>query len=261
MYFDTIKLTMSNEKIIRIWGGLGNQLFQYAFGKFLEKNYNYHIKFNLNWFKQQKHRKFLLNELLVFKNELVYEDDTFIDKIQNYKTENLYTYLVKKKIFLPTKKLIGYWQDLNFAEEININDFKKGFLSNNILNKEKYYVLHFRGGDFFKSKDHSVLDVDYYRKCLEIFNDSKIYCLTDDEKNLNEILEKLDNDNLKILNLSELDAFRTIVNSEGGIASNSTFCWWAAFLSKKKNWIFPKKWLKNKKLINQNLFIEGTLIL
>ena len=103
MYFDTIKLTMSNEKIIRIWGGLGNQLFQYAFGKFLEKNYNYHIKFNLNWFKQQKHRKFLLNELLVFKNELVYEDDTFIDKIQNYKTENLYTYLVKKKIFLPGK--------------------------------------------------------------------------------------------------------------------------------------------------------------
>ena len=252
---------MSKEKIVRIWGGLGNQLFQYSFCKYLERNFDYKIKLNLNWFYGQNQRKFILNDYLKIDYELINEDDCFKDKILNYKTENIYKYFIKKNIRFSPKKLIGYWQDLNFAKQLTEKNFKENLFINNDYTKEKYYVLHFRGGDFFKSKDHVVLNNKYYENCLELFKDEKIYCLTDDIKSMTEVLNKINRKNLELLKLGELDAFKLIVNSEGGIASNSTFCWWGAFLSKKKKWIFPKKWLKKKTLISQNLFIDGTLVL
>lgn len=192
---------------------------------------------------------------------MVNQSDVFFEKILSYKTENAYKYLIKNKIELFPKKLIGYWQDIDFASEISKKDLKENFFLKNQNIKEKYYIMHFRGGDFFKSRDHIVLKSDYYLKSLDLFKDEKIYCLTDDINSMTKILKKINRKNLKLMNLNELDAFKLIINSEGGIASNSTFCWWGAFLSEKKKWIFPKKWLKKKKLTDQNLFINGTLII
>ena len=53
---------MSNNKIIRIWGGLGNQLFQYSYGKFLEKKLEKEILFNIEWFNQSNKRRFILKD-------------------------------------------------------------------------------------------------------------------------------------------------------------------------------------------------------
>ena len=88
---------------------------------------------------------------------------------------------------------------------------------------------------FSKSRDHIVLKSDYYLKSLDLFKDEKIYCLTDDINSMTKILKKINRKNLKLMNLNELDAFKLIINSEGGIASNSTFCWWVHFYLKKKN--------------------------
>ena len=59
---------MSNNKIIRIWGGLGNQLFQYSYGKFLEKKLEKEILFNIEWFNQVI-KEFILKDILKFTNE------------------------------------------------------------------------------------------------------------------------------------------------------------------------------------------------
>ena len=57
---------LSNNKTIKIWGGLGNQLFQYAFGKYLEKNFIYNISFNISFYNNElSKKKFNLNDLLV----------------------------------------------------------------------------------------------------------------------------------------------------------------------------------------------------
>ena len=45
-------------KIVYIKGGLGNQLFQYAFANFLSRKFNFDITLNISWFHNQKLRKF-----------------------------------------------------------------------------------------------------------------------------------------------------------------------------------------------------------
>jgi len=252
---------MSKVKIVRIWGGLGNQLFQYSFGKYLEESFNLNIIYNIYWFKNSKKRKFVLQDILELTNPLIDEKENLIDLLLNYRSEKLYKFLLKKNInFLP-KKIIGYWQDIRFAKYLNKNCFKENFFKKDIKLNEEYYVLHFRGDDFYLSKDHLVLDIDYYQKSIKFFEDKKIYCISDDNKKLDVLMKKLRLNNIEKLELNELDSFRLICNSKGGIASNSTFCWWAAYLSSSKNWIFPKQWLKKKTLLKQNLYIDDTLIL
>ena len=253
---------MDSNKIIKIWGGLGNQLFQYSYAKYLEKKLDKKILFNIEWFKHSNNRKFILNEILRLTNQTSEKEISLLDKIINYRTERTYKFFCKRKInFLP-KTLIGYWQDIFFANYLDTSDFKDNFFNHNIQNLEKqYYVLHFRGGDFYKSKQHEVLDLDYYKRGSSYFNDKIIYCISDDQNNLDKLLEQLKLKNAFKLDLSELDAFRLIYNSSGGIASNSTFCWWPIFLSNNTNWIFPKLWLKNRSLFNENLHIKNTLVL
>jgi|TARA_Y100000389_G_scaffold33206_1_gene28237 hypothetical protein len=253
---------MKNKKIIRIWGGLGNQIFQYAFGQFLEKEQNCKISFNINWFNGQSKRKFILDKIFKITNEIIDEENNFIDKLLNYKTEKFYKTLIKKNFLFLPKNLIGYWQDLYFAKYVNKENFLREFFESSENKKnEKYYILHFRGGDFYNSKDHLVLDLEYYKKSIDFFRNEKIYCLSDDNKQLELLVNELNLKNIIIPNLNELDSFRLICNSDGGIASNSTFCWWAAYISGNKNWVFPKKWLKNKTLISENLYIDDTLLL
>ena len=148
-----------------------------------------------------------------------------------------------------------------FANYLKNSNFKLNFFDQNNLNLDKeYYVLHYRGGDFFKSKNHIVLSSKYYKKVKDYFKDKILYCVSDDHENLNKLLNELKLKNAIKLNLSELDTFKLIYNSSGGIASNSTFCWWPIFLSKNTNWVFPNSWLKGKSIVNENLNIENTLI-
>ena len=122
-------------------------------------------------------------------------------------------------------------------------------------------ILHFRGGDFYKSKEHIVLNLDYYKKSSIYFKDKIIYCISDDKIKLEKLLIELNLNNTLKLDLSELEAFKLILNSNGGIASNSTFCWWGVYLSNNKNWVFPKNWLKNRSIYRENLHIKNTLVL
>ena len=257
-------MILSNNKIIKIWGGLGNQLYQYAFGKFLQRNFNYNIVFNLNYYSEAiSSRKFLLKKVLKnFDYETVNIRENFFQKLLNYRTEKLYKYLIKKKVQLLPNVLIGYWQDLYFANTLQDNDFKDDFFYQNNSGLEKeYYVLHFRGGDFYTSHAHQVLDIHHYKKSVAFFQDKKIYCISDDTDKLNLLLKELKLKNTHLLELDEFNAFRLIYNSQGGIASNSTFFWWAAFLSRKKNWVFPKYWLKNRTIFEENLLIDNTLVI
>jgi hypothetical protein len=104
------------------------------------------------------------------------------------------------------------------------------------------------------------LSDDYYLKYLNLFNDKVIYILSSDTEDALNFKKKL-NLNVEFLNVSDAEAFSIIYNASGGIASNSTFCWWAIFLSETRNWFFPYSWLKKKNIINQNLNIKNTILI
>jgi hypothetical protein len=68
--------------IVKISGGLGNQLFQYSFGIYLSKKYNIKVKFQdetiqkVNGFTR---RNFLLMEL--FKNITFSSNGEFVEEV------------------------------------------------------------------------------------------------------------------------------------------------------------------------------------
>lgn len=245
-------------------GGLGNQIFQYAFYKFLLKFYK--IKFNFFFKKLEK--SFLLNNKI---NQRQYCLDKYlkkkVSKIKLKNNENVFlsrsekiiSYLLKKNIFLPLNTYDGYWQDNFFAENVSHHDFDPSVLQRPQKLPCNYYILHYRGGDFFNSKSHHVLSFKYYIFNIKKFNDLPIFAISDDLFNLRKILKKI-NLKINIYQCNEKDAFRAIYNAKGGIASNSTFAWWPIYISKNNNWIFPLQWLKNKNIYQSNLFIPGTQV-
>ena len=246
-------------KIIKIKGGLGNQLFQIAFAEYLKNQFKLNIKLDISWFKNQKKRSFLIDDFLIKpKFEIINYNNNFIDKVFSYRSENLISTLLKKKKLPKINLFNGYWQDLFFAkylkEKIVLN--KKFF---NEKKTEEYYIIHLRRGDFLDSKVHYILPDEYYARNVKFFDDKKIYLLSSDE---NEAIGFLKKTNIKaeFLNTNEFDAFNLILNASGGIASNSTFCWWSIFLSKNRNWVFPYRWLKKKNIFEHNLNIEGVII-
>ena len=104
-------------KIVYIKGGLGNQLFQYAFANFLSRKFNFDITLNISWFHNQKLRKFELNNFLNnFNYPITNVGSKIIDRIYAYRTEFIISNLLKKNLSLPIRSFNGYWQDIFFAE-------------------------------------------------------------------------------------------------------------------------------------------------
>jgi hypothetical protein len=255
-------------KIIKFKGGLGNQLFQYGLYDFFEKK-NFLVYADLSFYINQKKfkkistRKFYLHEIFKKKLKILNEDVKSYEYLYVQKFENLFVKLLKLNIITPNIYWEGYWQNIFFAKNI-----KKKLFKNNILKISKkfpkdYYILHFRCGDFRHSKDHIVIDADYYKKALKKFSKYPVIALSDDNIQLKRLIKKIDHKE-KIIEATELDtlkAFSLIVNSQGGIASNSTFAWWGSFLCKSSNWLYPEKWLRNVNTVNTNLKIANNKII
>ena len=242
-------------------GGLGNQLFQVSLAEYLyNKNMNTNIKIILNdsWYYQQNKRKFNLKEYYNYKFNVCNNKIKFIDKVFSYRSEKIVSYFLKKNIIL-NNCLDGYWQDIFFANFLNLKNFnEKLFLKNKLLPK-KYFIIHFRGDDFFYSKSHHVINLDFYNRALKNFREYPIIAIGDENHTL-YMIKQLKNSNITYYEMSEFDAFSSIINSSGGIASNSTFCWWGIYLSLKlgKNkFIFPEKWMPGIQFSSSSLYIDS----
>ena len=166
--------------------------------------------------------------------------------------------MFKKTILPPINYFNGYWQDNFFAKYLNLDDdFKKEKL-NKIIN-EDYYIIHLRRGDFTKSEVHYVLPDSYYKSSLNLYQDKKIYVLSTNKQDAINFIKNT-NINASYIETDQEMAFNMIYNSSGGIASNSTFVWWAINISNCKNWVLPFRWLDKINIIDHNLSIKETII-
>ncbi len=123
-------------------------------------------------------------------------------------------------------------------------------------------IIHVRGCDFLKIKNLNICDNYYYKKAIEYalkegFNTFKV--ISEDRKYSKEIIKEMKKYfiDLKISILksnSIKDDFNIIRSSNLAILSNSTFSWWASFLSNtKKEFLVPSNFsLKEKRIILPN---------
>ena len=127
---------------------------------------------------------------------------------------------------------------------------------------KKDVVIHVRGGDFLTIPNLNICDLEYYKKSISYAISKGYYSfklITEDQIYGKEILKEIKksfiNLNIKMLTSDSIkNDFNLIRSSKLAILSNSTFSWWASFLStSKKEFIVPKNFsIKEKRIILPN---------
>ena len=127
---------------------------------------------------------------------------------------------------------------------------------------KKDVVIHVRGGDFLTIPNLNICDLEYYKKSISYAISKGYYSfklITEDQIYGKEILKSIKKSfidlNIKMLNSDSIkNDFNLIRSSKLAILSNSTFSWWASFLStSKKEFIVPKNFsVKEKRIILPN---------
>lgn len=264
--------------IVNIFGGLGNQMFQYALYLNLKKNevdkmvlfvnlpYKDHNGFELHKVFNIQYSNILNFSLKLFRFCFFRKGKRYYEKPGALFNSNIFS-IIKKNKFL---NLIGYWQSEKYFFDAtdnvkNVFTFNIGNLSlksyelMNFIIKDKNVVsIHIRRGDYITNieanKVHGdICDLLYYERAIEYFlkknPQSKFIFFSDDIIWIHENFKKIKNKIIVDWNSGQnswQDMFLMSV-CRNNIIANSSFSWWAAWLNQNSDKIVvrPEKWFNN----------------
>ncbi len=272
----------------QIIGGLGNQMFQYAFYKYLSiskecdlkldlflfDNYELHNGYELeNAFgviediaTKDEIKKFKTSCPLFFKIENKLFDINFMFGTNHFKENKFY---IDNNIFdksLDDFYVEGYFQTYMYIQELDQNLFQfqtKLSETETELLQGNVVSIHIRGGDYITSKKDSALfgnicTKKYYKNAIEhiksFTENPKFLIFTNDKAYAKQLLIGED---FEIVDWNGgKDSFRDMYLMslcKHNIIANSSFSWWGAWLNKNSSKIViaPHKWF-NDNNINQN---------
>ncbi len=287
--------------IVQLNGGLGNQMFQYAFGKTLStinctelkldlsllldrsiketsfafRNYEldiFELKVNFATEKEVNELKKRFKNPIIDKitNRLIGKKNTyFVEPFYHFSNENL---SLKAPIYLE-----GYWQSPKYFEsfsQIIKKEFK--FLNNlsfsiesksikeQIINSNSI-AIHVRRGDFILKSLHRTFGIDFYNKAIEmmykkisnieifIFSDDIEWCIHNFKIAHKHYFVSKPNETVLV------NDFYLMSKCKHFIISNSSFSWWAAYLSEyqKKIVIAPNQWFTDSNMNTNDLIPQS----
>jgi len=203
-------------KIVNIIGGLGNQMFQYAFAISLKIAYpDEDIMIDTHHFKKYElHNGYEIDKIfsqnisipIASKKDLLrltyyvpnYKLSRLIRKVfPKLKTEYIepINYLYHPEVYKFTHEDIyyeGFWQSYKYYQPI-ADELRKVFVfkdinsANNLFAKQiiscESVGLHIRRGDYLNHKDYQgICDIDYYKRAIEHINpkDKSFYVFSND---------------------------------------------------------------------------------
>lgn len=279
--------------IVEITGGLGNQMFQYAFGKAMAIANNCQLKLDVSLYKDYEFHDYSLTPFCIEADiasekeikSLRYLNGGIWDKIKRR------VFKIKPKVLLernllfhpeymdvkPPVYLIGYWQSEKYfqcIESIVRNHFrikipasaKNQSLLNNIIQQESV-SLHIRRGNFVTidaiSKRHGTCSMEYYKSAIQMISSfckkPVFYIFSNDISWAKENLV-VDHPHVFVdINSEKTDYedLRLMFSCKYHIIANSTFSWWGAWLCswQEKKIIAPKQWFFDTKLNEESLNI------
>ena len=263
--------------IVKVWGGIGNQLFQYVFGQYLKYRYNQDVRYDDNsYISTDKLRK---SELGALAGNIVYDNSCSFSKYQGVKNRllrfafqlNPKNHYIEEGMTVPneykpdhTYFFQGYWQDYSYYEWLvkNVPGFsissdmipdEVNEYFESIKSVEESVSIHVRRGDYFlpqNIKKYGVCDEAYFNTAVELLEKEqtpqKYFVFSDDldwvMKNLQLPLEKTvfvqNYDVAQFLYIELMSLCRH------HIISNSSFSWWGAVLNAKEGAyvVCPARW-------------------
>jgi hypothetical protein len=266
--------------IVRLRGGLGNQLFQFAAGYALSQHHNIAYKLDPYTYSKHKYRKFELEHFkipfsLVTEKELNHFIGRnrlmrFLNKNENYlrcpKVFSQPHYHFYDDFFsLPNDiYLSGYWQSEKYFQQVihHIREFYQPALALDPkntalmkkLNEVNSVAIHVRRGDYTSnvySNFFGGLSDSYYSSAVKLIkekvNDPSFFIFSDNpgwcRNNLN-----IENATYVEHNTGP-DSYKDLLlmsQAKHNIIANSTFSWWGAWLNNNadKLVVAPQQWFQ-----------------
>lgn len=278
--------------IVRLKGGMGNQMFQYAYGRALALRKSTSLALDISFFENPGLPKrtydldlFMIKEHFAKKYEipLLYRMGTsrFLARIAtflykkifiNKGTETQFQFDSKKLEIGSHAYLDGYWQSPKYFkeyEDVIRKDFTlKEAVPDHIvaleqeISRSNSVCLHVRRTDFVGNSLHEVVDNGYYERAIaqmaEKTSIESLYVFSDDiewcEKNMSffhpTVFVKAE-----YAGPRSQWHFALMRAARHFIIPNSSFSWWAAWLSDnpQKIVIAPQHWFTDSTINTQDL--------
>ena len=257
--------------VVKIKGGIGNQMFQYAFGRMLANKYKMKMLLDITWYSTGD-REFVLDKL----------NTIYFQKIKNSLLMKLVRLILRPKIIKeeePFKEieikngdniiLEGYWyaytmyldkEIKNIYREFTLRKPSEKFLKEyRRLNSKNSISIHVRRGDILSPTNQTtVQNRNYYLEGLDIIikeakiQKPKVTIFSDDTDWCIDNLSQIENVEISILNskkMTDLEELIFMSKHSYNIISSSTFSWWAAILNQNKDKIVitPKSWCEGER--------------
>lgn len=270
--------------IIKIMGGLGNQMFQYAMVKALslERNQDFELdltfmkgyslhKYGLNCFnienKISNKPKWLLYVLIKLKILKTYDEYDngmqYNSNIQKIKATILYLggYFQSEKYFIKYENEIR--NDFKITaplKEITLQTARK-------MKEENAVSIHIRRGDYLLNKVHNTDKELFYKNAMkkieELIGNPVYYVFSDD---MNWVKENFST-NCETVYVDFNDAatnyedLHLMASCKHNIIANSSFSWWGAWLNSNPNKVViaPKEWFAGDNYDYQDVVPEQWL--
>jgi len=229
---------------IKLMGGLGNQMFQYAFGFALAKRKKTKLMLDISFFNEinaATPRIFELDQLCVSQNNLCKKP--FYVKIPKigYKVAQFLNYFEgyfqSEKYFIDCKDEIR--KEFQFKEKLQVSE------GNTV-------AVHIRRGDYVKFADiHLVCNPFYYENAISYIQgkvENPIFYVFSEDIEWCKQNVSFPSDSVFMSynpNLPSSYDMQLMSLCKHNIISNSSYSWWAAWLNMNSNKIIvaPDKWL------------------
>jgi len=253
---------------VEISGGFGNQLFQLAAAEFLR---NHGLRVFLDFSVNQKNgaRDNLISEIasrLSFPIQSLTPWQTVFWKMPLLKRicglrksarimKEEVEFLAPLVVFTNQRIIYrGYWQNANVAATVRERIAQYFRLSE--CGSVDRIALHVRRGDYLLGGNpsfHGVLTGEYYVAAVQAIRDVlgnlPVIVFTDSPKMVSEEAWVSEISHLDFApSLGVIEDFTEIAISRAIICSNSTYSWWASYISNSDHIILPSKWQVNLEL-------------
>jgi hypothetical protein len=230
-------------KVILVYGGYGNRLFQYQKAIDISLTELQSISIDLIngelrfWKNGKSVKQNIISKSIIVAIDLARR---LLRRLaRSYSDDYVYFGFIYD----------GYWQNVSNDKNFD-NLLDSEILHLNPLPEYKNTLfIHIRGGDYLtavNSKIYVKLCADYYQRSLELFEDDlSIAVVTNDNHYAEEIVADLEHSvRSRIIwpNESPLDL---MYSCKGGVCANSTFSWWVAAVGKGV-YVLPRHWFVDK---------------
>lgn len=281
-----MKVFSSQTVCVRILGGLGNQMFQYAAGMSLARQLGSKIRLDLSAFGGYELRAYALSAFGVNAREVNGERPMFeslhdrlnrrmggrLGQVKYHRlkvvTEPHFHFWEDFYRLSGNCYLDGYWQSPLYFRHIDValrqtfaldrfSDSRSKEIESAIRRETQPVAVHIRRGDYVANPEfrrvHGICERSYYdhaRSILEkLVGPSRFFIFSDDEMAARQEFAHWTNATFVSGNTQEQDMM-LIAACSHAIIANSSFSWWAAWLnsSDDKVIIAPRLWFAREKM-------------